>query len=358
MQDRLSALEERYEELGREMSKPDVATDSNSLRQLGTERASLEVPVELYRELKAVDGSIAEANELLADGSEPEMQELARDELGALQDRREQILRDLQRALISEDPNDDKDVILEIRGAAGGDEAALFARDLFRTYIRLAERHRFKYEILSMSETGTNGLKEVVARISGRGAYRTLKFESGVHRVQRVPVTESSGRIHTSTVTVIVLPEVEDVEVDIRDEDLRVDVFRSSGHGGQSVNTTDSAVRITHIPTGIVATSQNERSQIQNRASAMTVLRARVYDLERQKREAEQGQARRSQVQTGDRSEKIRTYNFPQDRVTDHRIGASFHNLPGLLDGELDPLIARLEEAEQAEKLQDLNIQA
>ena len=353
MNERLAALEERYEALGEELSRPDVATDPQQVQTLARERSSLEGTVTLYRRLKEIDQSLTDTNQLLAEnGHDPEFEDLARDELAQLTAEREEVLGGLKRALVPNDPNDERDVILEIRGAAGGEEAALFARDLYRMYVRLAESHRWRVEELSRSETGTGGLKEVIARIQGKGAYSRLKFESGVHRVQRVPTTESSGRIHTSTVTVIVLPEIEDVDVDIRDADLRVDVFRSSGHGGQSVNTTDSAVRITHIPTGIVATSQNERSQIQNRASAMAVLRARIYAVEREKREAEAGATRRSLVQTGDRSEKIRTYNFPQDRVTDHRVGLSFHNLPGLLEGGIDPMIDKLADAEMAQKLE------
>jgi len=354
MDDRLHALEERYEELGREMGRPEVATDHARVQELAREHAALEAPVHLYRDLRALDRSLADAREMLNDGHEQEFQDFVREEMETLSARREALVHELERTLVPPDPNDEKDVILEIRGAAGGEEAALFARELFRMYSRYAERRRWKIEILSLNETGTGGIKEVVARVSGRGAYSRLKFESGVHRVQRVPVTESSGRIHTSTVTVIVLPEIDDVAVDVRPEDLRIDVFRSSGHGGQSVNTTDSAVRITHIPTGIVATSQNERSQIQNRASAMTVLRARIFDAEMQRRAAEQGEARRGQVQTGDRSEKIRTYNVPQDRVTDHRIGLTLHNLPQLMEGDIDGLIDALSESEQTEKLREI----
>jgi len=352
MNDRLTALEERYEAIGLELARPEVATDHQKVQDLARERSTLEQAVSLYRRLKQIDKGMRDTRELLEDGHDPEFEEMAGDELVALEAERELVLGDLRRALVPADTNDERDVILEIRGAAGGEEAALFARDLFRMYVRMAERRRWKVEILSLNETGTGGVKEIIARIHGKGAYSRLKFESGVHRVQRVPVTESTGRIHTSTVTVIVLPEIEEVDVEILPEDLRIDVFRSSGHGGQSVNTTDSAVRVTHVPTGIVATSQNERSQIQNRASAMAVLRARIYEAERQKREAEAGATRRSLVQTGERSEKIRTYNFPQDRVTDHRVGVSVHNLPGLLEGDLDPLLDKLAEAEQAQRLE------
>ncbi|HEV3311191.1 MAG TPA: peptide chain release factor 1 [Chloroflexota bacterium] len=353
MNERLSALEDRFEELGETITRPEVMADHLKLQEVARERSGLEDVVTLYRRLKAINQGISDTGDLLAeDGHDPEFEAMAREELAHLESQRDDLLESLKVALVPVDPDDERDVVLEVRGAAGGDEAALFARDLFRMYTRLVERRRWKMEILSLSETGGGGIKEAIARIQGKGAYSRLKFESGVHRVQRVPTTESSGRIHTSTVTVIVLPEIEDVDVDIKDADLRVDVFRSSGHGGQSVNTTDSAVRIIHLPTGIVATSQNERSQIQNRASAMAVLRSRIYEAERQKREAEAGATRRSLVQTGDRSEKIRTYNFPQDRVTDHRIGLSVHNLPGLLEGDLDPVIDRLAEAEQKQRLE------
>jgi peptide chain release factor 1 len=352
MMDKLAALEERYNELSQELARPDVITDPVRLQQVAREHASLEPIISLYRQLRDSDVAIAETRELLHDGHDPELVELAREELRALEERREQLLQELRGALLPRDPNDEKDVIVEIRAAAGGEEAALFARDLFRMYTRYAEQQGWKVNVLSMNETGLGGIKEVIFEVSGYGAYSRLKYESGVHRVQRIPVTESSGRIHTSTATVIVLPKPEEVEIEIRPEDLRIEVFRSTGHGGQSVNTTDSAVRITHLPTGITASSQDERSQLQNRANAMAVLRARLYDLERRRREAEQGAARRSQVQSGDRSEKIRTYNFPQDRVTDHRIGLTLHNLQAVLDGEIGELIELLATADRAEKLQ------
>lgn len=352
MIDKLAALEQRYDELGQEMSTPEIATDPARLQELSREYASLGGTVALYRQLREIDASITDTRELLDDGHDADFMELARAELHDLEARRERVRHELEMALVPKDPNDQKNVIVEIRQAAGGEEAALFARDLFRMYLRYAERQRWKVDVLNLNETGIGGIKEVIFELTGRGAYSKLKFESGVHRVQRIPVTESGGRIHTSTATVMVMPEVEDIELDVRDEDLRIDVFRSSGHGGQSVNTTDSAVRITHLPTGIIATSQNERSQIQNRASAMAVLRARLFEREREQREAEQGAARRSLVQTGDRSEKIRTYNVPQDRVTDHRIGLTIHNLPAVLDGDIEPLIEALAAAEHAERLE------
>ena len=354
MEDRLLALEARYESLGQDLARPEIVTDPLKLQEVARERASLEPAVELFRRWRELGREVDETAALLdEDGHDPEFAELARGELESLRAEQERVLGELRLSLVPADPNDERNVILEIRGAAGGDEAALFARELFRMYARLAERRRWRVEILSLNETGQGGIKEVIAEVQGKGAYSRLKFESGVHRVQRVPVTESSGRIHTSTVTVIVLPEVEEVDVDIKPEGSAHRRFRSSGHGGQGVNTTDSAVRITHIPTGLVATSQNERSQIQNRASAMAVLRSRIYEAEREKREAQAGAARRSLVQTGERSEKVRTYNFPQDRVTDHRIGLSVHNLPGLLEGDLDPLIDRLAEAEQTQRLEE-----
>jgi peptide chain release factor 1 len=352
LEKRVAALVARYEALGDELAKPEVAGDHHKVQEVARERSGLELLASLYYRWREVSKAIDDTNTMLADNThDPELAEMARDELASLKVEHEALTAKMRLELVPKDPNDGRDVILEIRGAAGGDEAALFAGELFRMYSRMADRRRWKVEVLNLNETGQGGIKEVVAEIQGKGVYSRLKFESGVHRVQRVPVTESSGRTHTSTVTVIVLPEVEEVDVEIRNEDLRIDVFRSSGHGGQSVNTTDSAVRITHVPTGIVATSQNERSQIQNRASAMAVLRSRIYEVEREKRDAAAGAARRSLVQTGDRSEKIRTYNFPQDRVTDHRIGASFHNLPGILEGDLDPLIDKLAEAEQEQRV-------
>jgi peptide chain release factor 1 len=302
--------------------------------------------------LKLTDAGILDARSILDDGADEELRELARDELRELEGRRLEQVEELKRALVPKDPNDDKNAIVEIRAAAGGEEAALFAGVLFRMYNLYAEQQGWHVEVLDMNETGIGGYKEVIAEVTGAGPYGKLKYESGVHRVQRVPVTESGGRIHTSTATVIVMPEAEEVDVDIRPEDLRIDVYRSSGHGGQGVNTTDSAVRITHLPTGIVVTCQNERSQLKNKASALSVLRSRLYDLEMRRRETELGEARKSQVQTGDRSEKIRTYNYPQDRVTDHRINVTVHNLPSVLEGNINALIEQLRLRDQEEQLE------
>ncbi|HET9981581.1 MAG TPA: peptide chain release factor 1, partial [Ktedonobacterales bacterium] len=283
------------------------------------------------------------------------LRELARDEQEQLRAREERLLADIKVALLPKDIMDERNAIVTIQAGAGGDEAGLFAADLFRMYTRYADRHRWGVEVLDTNESGIGGFKEVVFEVRGRGAYSRLKYEGGTHRVQRVPTTEAQGRIHTSTAKVIVLPEAEDVEIEIRPEDLRVDVYRSTGHGGQSVNTTDSAVRITHLPTGLVVTCQDEKSQIKNKAKALGVLRSRLWDLEQQKRAAELGAARRLQVQTGDRSEKIRTYNFPQDRITDHRINLTTHNLPRVLDGDLDALIDGLITSDQAERLASMD---
>lgn len=343
MMDRLRALRERFEELERLMADPEVVSDLAQLQRYAREHAELRDIVALYDALQETEANIADARSWLENGhDEPELQELARETLSELEPLREEQLEALRRKLVPTDPNDAKNVILEVRGAAGGEEANLFAAELFRMYNLYAEEHRWRVEVLDLNETGIGGIKEVVAKIEGNGVFGRLKFESGVHRVQRVPSTESSGRIHTSTAGVMVLPEAEEFDVDIRPDDLRIDVYRSSGKGGQGVNTTDSAVRITHLPTGLVVTCQNERSQLQNKASALAVLRSKLYDIELERRARELGETRKSQVQTGDRSEKIRTYNFPQDRVTDHRINLTLHNLPSIMNGRIDPFIDEL----------------
>jgi len=350
--DRLMAIEARFEELERLMGLPETATQPTKLAEYGRERADAEEVVEAYRSLRALEAQITESEALANDvAGDREMAELAEAELEELRPQRDAILEQIRTLLVPKDPNDDKNVIVEIRAGAGGDEAALFAGELFRLYQKYADKQRWKTEILSLSEIGIGGVKEAVFEVRGKGAYSHLRFESGVHRVQRIPATESSGRIHTSTVTVVVLPEAEEVDIKIEENELRIDVYRSGGNGGQSVNTTDSAVRITHLPTGMVVTCQDEKSQLKNKIKAMTVLRSRLYDVEQQRLAQERGDARRSQVGSGDRSEKIRTYNFPQDRVTDHRIKVNLSNLPGVMQGEIEPFIHELRMVDQAERL-------
>jgi peptide chain release factor 1 len=357
MIDRLAELEARHEEIGRQLSTPEIASNPMQLAELGRELARLEPIVTGLREWRAVREELDGAR-AMADDPDEEMRTMAREEIERLGAREKALEAELRLQLVPRDPNDDRNVILEVRAGAGGDEASLFAADLYRMYARYAERRRWKVEILTTSESEAGGFKEVIAEVRGAAAYSRLKFESGVHRVQRVPTTEAQGRIHTSTATVSVLPEADEVEVQIDEKDLRVDVYRSSGPGGQSVNTTDSAVRITHLPTGLVVAIQDEKSQHKNRAKAMSVLRARLLEAEQERMAAERGEERRSQVGSGERSEKIRTYNFPDDRVTDHRIGLTVHNLPGLLEGDLDRVVEPLLEADQARRLADIGAQA
>ncbi|HYL44254.1 MAG TPA: peptide chain release factor 1 [Ktedonobacteraceae bacterium] len=354
LMDKLASLAKRYEELNSLMAQPEVLEDISLLQRYGREHAELEEIVEKYHQLVENNKQIAEAQEMY-ESDDPEMRELAFEEIERLKAYKEQLLEEVKVSLLPKDIMDEKNAIVTIQGGAGGDEAALFAGELFRMYSRYAEGRRWKVEILDINETGQGGIKDITFVIKGKGAYNRMKYEGGTHRVQRVPVTEASGRIHTSTAKVIVLPEAdEDIQIDIKENDIRVDVYRSTGHGGQSVNTTDSAVRITHLPTGLVVTCQDEKSQLKNKLKALTVLKARLWDLEEAHRQEELSKNRRSQVQTGDRSEKIRTYNFPQDRVTDHRIGLSRHNLPGVLNGELDEFIDTLITVDQADKLQHL----
>jgi peptide chain release factor 1 len=339
MFDRLQEMENRYRALGERLGQPGTASDPTQLRELGREMAELREAVETYERWKQVATALEHGEALLED-ADPEIRELARAEVAELRTRRAALEEELRQLLVPKDPDDDRDVVLEIRGGTGGEEAALFAADLFRMYSRYAERRGWRIEPLSLSGTGSGGIKEVIASVVGKGAFGALKHESGVHRVQRVPVTESQGRIHTSTVTVAVLPEAEEVDVTIDEaRDLRIDVYRAGGPGGQHVNTTDSAVRITHLPTGVVVTCQDEKSQHKNKARAMKILRSRLLEHERQRKEAERAQARRGQIGTGDRSERIRTYNYPQNRVTDHRINLTLHRLDAVLEGDLDELV-------------------
>jgi peptide chain release factor 1 len=351
--DKLVTVEGRYEELMASLGTSAVQNDPNEYRKQAKALAELQPLIEKYREYKAVADEIKHAEELLK-GGDPEMYDLALEELNDLNVQKERVSDQLKILLVPKDPNDDRNVMVEIRAGTGGEEAALFAGELYRCYTRYAERQRWKIELMSLSEADKGGVKDVVVNIEGKGAYSKLKYESGVHRVQRVPATEASGRIHTSTATVAVLPEAEEVDIQIQEKDLRIDTFCSSGPGGQSVNTTYSAVRITHIPTGTVVSQQDEKSQIKNRAKAMKVLRNRLYEAEMQKQHDAIAKDRKSQVGSGDRSEKIRTYNFPQSRITDHRINFTTHQIQSVMDGNLDELIDALSTYYTAEKLKEV----
>lgn len=351
MLDRLALIAEHYEELNKLMADPEVATDPDRLRKYAQEQAEIEDVVRKYRRYQDIISELESTRAMLDEELGAEMRELVEGEIAALEAKQGALQEELQLMLLPKDPRDEKNVIMEIRAGAGGEEAGLFAADLYRMYTKYAENQGWSTEVLSSNQTGIGGFKEVIFEVRGKRAYSRLKYESGVHRVQRVPVTEASGRIHTSTATVAVLPEVVEEEVQIAPDDLRIDVFRSSGPGGQHMQKTSSAVRITHLPTGMVVACQDERSQMQNRARAMAILRARLYDLEEEKRRRERGEERRSQVGTGERAEKIRTYNFPQNRVTDHRLNLSVHRLDEILDGDIDQFINELMTREQAEKL-------
>ena len=354
MYDKLEDLLIRFEEISGELSEPSVTNNQERFRALMKEQSDLTPIVEAYTEYKKNKQAVADSIAMLEEENDEEMREMLKEELNDSKKRIEELEQELKILLLPKDPNDDKDVVVEIRAGAGGDEAALFAAEMYRLYVHYAESQRWKVETVNVEEIGIGGMKEVSFMISGQGAYSKLKYESGVHRVQRVPETESGGRIHTSTITVAVMPEVEEVDVEINDNDIRIDVMRASGSGGQCVNTTDSAVRLTHMPTGIVIYSQTEKSQIQNKAKAFALLRAKLYDLEQQKQHDAEAELRRSQVGTGDRSEKIRTYNFPQGRVTDHRIKLTLYKIDSIMNGDIEELIDSLIAADQAAKLSKL----
>ena len=358
MFDRLDDTLMRYEEMMNQLSEPDVANDPERFKRLMKEQSDLTPIVEAYKEYKQCKQNVEDSLAMLDEESDEEMRELAKEELNESKARIEELEQELKVLLLPKDPNDDKNVIVEIRAGAGGDEAALFAAEIYRMYVHYAESQRWKVETLEMEEIGIGGMKSVNFMITGQGAYSKMKYESGVHRVQRVPETESGGRIHTSTITVAVMPEAEEVDVQIDDKDIRIDVMRASGNGGQCVNTTDSAVRLTHYPTGIVIYSQTEKSQIQNKAKAFALLRAKLYDMECQKAHDAEAEARRSQIGTGDRSEKIRTYNFPQGRVTDHRINLTLYKLDKIMNGDIQEIIDACIAADQAKKLSRMETEA
>ena len=355
MFDKLEDLLIRLEEILSELQEPDVANDQARFRKLMKEQNELTPIVEAYKEYKACKQTIADSLEMLEEESDEEMRELAKEELNEAKARVEELEKELKILLLPKDPNDDKNVVVEIRAGAGGDEAALFASEIYRMYLHYAESKRWKVELVECEEIGIGGMKNVTFMINGQGAYSVMKYESGVHRVQRVPETESGGRIHTSTITVAVMPEAEDVDIQIDEKDIRIDVMRASGNGGQCVNTTDSAVRLTHYPTGIVIYSQTEKSQLQNKEKAFALLRAKLYDIECQKQHDAEAEARKSQIGTGDRSEKIRTYNFPQGRVTDHRIGLTLYKLDKIMNGDIQEIIDACIAADQAAKLANMN---
>ena len=356
MLNKLEAVEKRYEELHDLMADPSVSSNATRLREITREISGLENTVSKFREFKRVHDALEKTRVLAREESDDELRAMAKEETAKLEADESELLQELRVLLLPKDPRDDKDVFVEIRGGTGGEEAALFAADLYRMYTRYAEDKGWKVELVDENRTGLKGFKEVVFEIKGKGAFSRMKYESGVHRVQRVPQTEAQGRIHTSTATVAVLAEVDDVEVDIKPDDLKIDIFHASGHGGQNVQKVATAVRITHLPTGIVVACQDQRSQLQNKIRAMGVLRARLYEIEVEKQQREITEARRAQVGTGERSEKIRTYNFPQDRLTDHRIGLTVHNLPRILDGDLDAVIEALISADQTEKLKSAGV--
>ncbi len=351
MFDKLDFITEKYKEMALKVSDPEVINNQPLWQKYIKEMGEMEPVVKKYEEYRKAKADLADAKEIVENESDEELRDLAKMEVGELEESIEKLEDELKVLLLPKDPNDEKNVILEIRAGTGGDEAALFGADLLRMYTRYAERHRWKTELMDLNDTGIGGVKEAVLLVKGKGAYSRLKYESGVHRVQRVPETEASGRIHTSAATVAVLPEVDDVEVDLDPNDVRVDVYRASGNGGQCVNTTDSAVRLTHIPTGLVVTCQDEKSQIKNKEKAFKVLRSRLYDLKVQEQNKEISEARKSQVGSGDRSERIRTYNFPQGRVSEHRIGLTLYRLDSILDGDLDEIIDALITHDQAEKM-------